>query len=86
MTKHHATWGRGGGRQSNCHSQRCSAAVAQQSNGHSMAGAQAQAAPDPTMETKKQVHDGSEAARATEWEGKSTTRSYDKVSITSGWF
>ena len=55
-----------------------------QSNGHSMAGAQAQAAPDPTMVLE--VHDGSEAARATEWEGKSTTMSYDKVPITSGWF
>ena len=60
--------------------------AAQQSNGHSMAGAQAQAAPDPTMETEKQVHDGSEAARAAEWEGKSTTMSYDKVPITSDWF
>ena len=57
-----------------------------QSNGHSMAGAQAQTAPDPAMETKKQVHDGSEAARTAEWEGKSTTMSYDKVPITSGWF
>ena len=38
------------------------------------------------METEKQVHYGSEAARAAEWEGKSTTMSYDKVPITFGWF
>ena len=62
------------------------ASAAWQSNGQSMAGAQAQAALDPTMETEKQVHYGSEAARAAEWEGKSTTMSYDKVPITSGWF
>ena len=47
-----------------------------------MAGAQAQAAPDPTMETRKQVNDGSEAARAAEWEGKSTTMSCGKVATT----
>ena len=60
--------------------------VAQQGNSHHMAVAQAHATPDPTMETKKQVYDGSEAARAAEWEDKSTTMSYDKVPITSDWF
>ena len=34
------------------------------------------------METEKQVHDGSEAARAAEWEGKSTTMSCGKVATT----
>ena len=43
-----------------------SAVAAWHSNGHGMAGAQAQAELDPTMETEKQVHYRSEAARAAE--------------------